>query len=54
MQKSMGCNDMHPRILKELADVVSERLSIVSEKSWLSSEDPDDWKKGNVTPILRV
>ena len=24
-----------------------------SEKSWLSGEDPDDWKKGNITPIFK-
>ena len=36
-----------------MADVVAKLLSIIFEKSWLSSEVPDDWKKGNTAPVFK-
>jgi len=44
---------MHPTVLKELADVLTKRLSIIFKKSWLSSEDSSDWLKGNITPNFK-
>ncbi|CAM4601780.1 unnamed protein product [Lepidochelys olivacea] len=51
--KSMGLDALHPRVLKELADVIAEPLAIIFENSWRSGEVPDDWKKANVVPIFK-
>ncbi|CAM4699543.1 unnamed protein product [Caretta caretta] len=51
--KSMGPDALHPRVLKELADVIAEPLAIIFENSWRLGEVPDDWKKANVVPIFK-
>ncbi|CAM5095586.1 unnamed protein product [Natator depressus] len=49
----MGPDELHPRVLKELADVIAEPLAIIFENSWRMGEVPDDWKKAKVVPIFK-
>jgi len=41
-----------PRVLRELADVIAEPLSIISERSRRTGEVPEDWRKANVTAVF--
>ncbi|GAB0205527.1 mitochondrial enolase superfamily member 1 [Grus japonensis] len=51
--KSMGPDGIHPRVLRELADVIARPLSIIFQQSWESGEIPVDWKLANVVPIFK-
>ncbi|GAB0192663.1 mitochondrial enolase superfamily member 1 [Grus japonensis] len=44
---------IHPRVLRELAEVLTKPLSIVYQQSWVTREVPVDWTLANVMPIYR-
>jgi len=46
-------NGMHPRVLRELADVIAEPLSIIFERFWRTGEVSEDWRKASVTPVFK-
>lgn len=52
MCKSMGLHEFHPKILKEMADVITRPLSIIFQLSWESGEVPDKWYLANV-PLFK-
>ncbi|PKU35694.1 rna-directed dna polymerase from mobile element jockey- hypothetical protein [Limosa lapponica baueri] len=49
----MGPDGMHPRVLRELAEVITGPLSVVFERSWRTGEVPEDWRKANITPVFK-
>ncbi|GAB0176509.1 mitochondrial enolase superfamily member 1 [Grus japonensis] len=53
VHKSMGPDELHVQVLRELADEVARPLAIISEKSWQYSEVPTNWKRGNIIPIFK-
>ncbi|GAB0184011.1 mitochondrial enolase superfamily member 1 [Grus japonensis] len=51
--KSMGLDGIHPRVLRELVEVLTKPFSIIYQQSWLTEEVPVDWRLANVTPIYK-
>jgi len=53
VHKSTGTDEIHPWVLRELADEVAKPLSIIFERLWQSGEIPTDQKQENITPIFK-
>ncbi|KAF2343362.1 hypothetical protein FHG87_025882, partial [Trinorchestia longiramus] len=51
--KSTGPDGLGPQILKETAEVISEPLTNIFNRSLETGIVPDDWKRANVTPIFK-
>ncbi|GAB0208830.1 mitochondrial enolase superfamily member 1 [Grus japonensis] len=51
--KSMGPDEIHPRVLRELEEALIKPLCIIYQQSWLTEEVPVDWRLANVMPIYK-
>ncbi|GAB0204584.1 hypothetical protein GRJ2_002924000 [Grus japonensis] len=49
--KSMGPDGIHPRVPRELPELVTKPLSIIYQQSWITREVPADWRLANVMLI---
>ena len=51
--KSTGPDDLHPRILRSLSDILSQPLTEIFNRSMSTGIVPKDWKKANITAIYK-
>ena len=49
----MGPDEIHLRVLRELAEVIAELLSIIYQPSLLTGKVPEDWRLANVIPVYK-
>ena len=53
IHKSTWLDGIHPSVLRELEEVLTELLSITCQQPWLPREVPEDWRSASVTPIYK-
>ncbi|KAK4811903.1 hypothetical protein QYF61_017427, partial [Mycteria americana] len=51
--KTMGPDEIQPRLLKELADVIVRPLTVIYQQSWEPGEVLVNWKLANIIPIFK-
>ena len=51
ISKSVGHDNIHPHVLKELKSVISLPLSLIFRTSYATGIVPEDWKSANVTAV---
>ena len=51
--KAVGPDNISPRVLKELANVLSQPLAALFQKSLDNAIVPEDWKRARVTPLYK-
>ena len=51
--KSPGLDQVHPRVLKELAEILAHPLTLIFKKSVESRELPRIWRDAVITPIFK-
>ena len=49
--KSMGPDELHPKLLKETLDILSEPLA--EKKTFERDNIPDKWREANITAIFK-
>jgi hypothetical protein len=53
VNKSFGVDKVHPHVLKECSDSLSQPLSLIFKKSFYSGVVPDEWLVANITPLFK-
>ena len=51
--KASGPNNIRPRVLKELADIIADPLTRIFRRSLQDGQVPQDWKHARVAPIFK-
>ena len=53
VDKAPGPDNIHPRVLMEVAESVSETLMDIFNNSLESGQVLEDWRVANVTPLFK-
>ena len=53
IDKSPGNDELHPRVLKEVAQEIAKPLTMIFQSSITNSELPEQWREANITPVFK-